>query len=216
METITELGISQYTFEELGNSACTSISCVAAAKLMETLNAGQNIDDPLILSDVLTEGVNYYASARSNVNGPDHMSVDEFLVLCHDVNRRLLKLNSLPIQGVLEGDYPFTKLLNEAISVANKDLYLSVVITKPPETISIILPPSSTNVNTTKHYYLFDSHSRPQFGIYGAYLVKCQRIEDLHSRLQLIFPSFESTASSDDYYLSMFNSFEAFIFQLNS
>ena len=46
--------------------------------------------------------------------------------------------------------------LEEQFTNINKEKYVSLIITKPPETIAVFLPPPKSN----KPYLLFDSHSR--------------------------------------------------------
>lgn len=74
--------------------------------------------------------------------------------------------------------------------------YIGLIITKPPETVCLLLPPIETiettpaGTNTTassSRYVFFDSHSRPQLGFYGSYLVASSRQEDIVRRLQSIF-----------------------------
>ena len=77
------------------------------------------------------------------------------------------------------------------------------MITKPPETVSVII--------SREKCYFFDSHSRPQIGIEGAYLVSCDDVEGLVRRIMLVFPAMESTG--DTMMDMMYNSFEGTIFQ---
>lgn len=72
--------------------------------------------------------------------------------------------------------------------------YIGLIITKPPETVCLLLPPiektpagSNTAAASSSRYVFFDSHSRPQLGFYGSYLVASSRQEDIVRRLQSIF-----------------------------
>jgi len=65
--------------------------------------------------------------------------------------------------------------------------YIGLIITKPPETVCVLLPPMEATPASSSRYVFFDSHSRPQLGFYGSYLVASTRQEDVVRRLQSIF-----------------------------
>jgi len=72
--------------------------------------------------------------------------------------------------------------------------YFSILITKPPETILVILPPTNQASSpqilgpAVSSCWLFDSHPRPQLGIEGCYAHKFNNRNDLASHLTTLFP----------------------------
>jgi hypothetical protein len=74
----------------------------------------------------------------------------------------------------------------DAITSTDNGTYIAIVITKPPETVTVILPLVPGN---NLPCALFDSHSRPQLGLTGAYLVTSAAERDIVHRLEMIFPA---------------------------
>ena len=99
--------------------------------------------------------------------------------------------------------------------------YIAIIITKPPETIVVFLPPkintTDLNIPNTLPYYLFDSHSRPSLGIDGSYMVKTKTLESLIQRLKTLFPPLESDVGEEDNYMTwMYNSIEGVVYTSHS
>jgi hypothetical protein len=89
--------------------------------------------------------------------------------------------------------------------------YIGLVITKPPETVCVLLPPRGAQAGAK--FIFFDSHSRPQFGISGSYVVVCDDERAVVNRLSSIFTPLPSEGDEDNYMLMMYNMFEATAFQ---
>ena len=81
----------------------------------------------------------------------------------------------------------------------------------------MVLPPK--DLNSGGLYFLFDSHSRPQDGFEGSYVMVFQNEASLIRRLVQLFPNF--TGGSDgfgeqNFYADMYNMFEGTVFQVTS
>ena len=229
-ETMTTLCVSQYTFSELGSSACTSIAFSAMVALLKILNTGSDqIEDAVITESILsgvTNHTNYNESSQ-------HISAEEYFDRSPDIQSKIIKICE-PLQGLLTDDVPFRNLMVRAqdavaalaggvagggVGGLNAE-YIGIIITKPPETVCIIIPSSSvaTAVDAEalkQQYIFFDSHSRPQFGIDGSYFVKSDNIESVLLRLNTIFPCPTLDFDEGDTYMKMlYTSFEGTVFKL--
>lgn len=102
-------------------------------------------------------------------------------------------------------------MFTQARLMAYPEKYIAVVVTKPPETVCVLLPPTSAPPGSK--FIFFDSHSRPQFGYSGAYMVLCNDEMGLVSRLQAVFPSLAMEGGGEDYMQMMYNMFEGSVFQ---
>jgi hypothetical protein len=208
-EKVTILELSQYRLTERSSSACTSIAWTFSAVVLESLRSGKDFENVEELTAILFEGVGLFESVRRLSSGA-HLSVEEFVQLLQ--NDRNVKMCGMPTQCILSAtnirDFLAGVYHNHAVSI---DRPVGIVITKPPESVAVVLSPASGAV--AAKYYFFDSHPRPQFGIDGAYLVACDDIEGIVARLGLIFPVMEGTG--DSMMDMMYNSFEGSIFQHN-
>ena len=230
-ERVVVLGISQYTFSEMGASACTSISVAAMMALLEHYDRDDQQRD-MISEEQLSNSV--ICGVMSH-GGAGHASVEELLLLSPDLNSKLTKLvdqeNNLPIQGILTQPTPFELLLDKVTSLTqNRQKSIGVIITKPPETVVVILPAAASaadhgeaNDGNRNRYALFDSHSRPQLGIEGSYLVETSQRAEIINRLHDIFPlqhSFGDEIESsmidenETFMTEMYATFEGSAFQL--
>ena len=92
------------------------------------------------------------------------------------------------------------------------DRHIGVVITKPPETICLILPPLSSPAGK---WLLFDSHSRPHLGLDNSYLVIADDEGTILRRLDELFPPFALDQDDPDalQIQLMYNTFESYFFQ---
>jgi UBA/TS-N domain len=219
-EDVIMLGISQYTFSEMGSSACTSIAVTGLISLLESLEREeQRLPDAIALSEMIVSGVMNYASMVGGSGAPDHLSVEEFIQLSPpETTRKIVQVGDC-YQGLITDHDAFQKLAEHAeqlvISSGQPDRYIGIVITKPPETVCIVLaPPNARTAN--KKYIFFDSHSRPQFEIDGSYVVTTNELSGVLLRLRTIFPS-EDIGGLDEhsnYMQMMYNSFDGTVFQL--
>lgn len=159
---VTILPISQYSFPN-GTSACTAVSLMTMAEFLWLLDGGEcpmNFHDATKLSTYLIEGIQEYQKHREFVQsaGPEHLAVEEFFAATEPLWSKLRQKGEA-IQKTLQDRLSFASVLQEAKDLSDEgDKYVGVTITKPPETIFVILPPRSTTDGT---YFLFDSHSRP-------------------------------------------------------
>jgi hypothetical protein len=205
---IISLSISQYSFAEAGSSACTVIAASMVDFLLAALQSGVNPQSFSAeqLSDIVIEGVTKYSQIPHH--GVQHLSVDEldsgFFVSVLPVPGGLL-------QGLLDEEQAFQRLFQQAQSIGDQAKFTGLILTKPPETICIILPPA--NDGSHGPYILFDSHSRPQDGLDGSYMFVATGKQSLINRLKHIFPSFGSSVFDGGFMASMYNMFEATVFQ---
>ena len=227
-ERVVVLGISQYTFSDMGASACTSISVAAMMALLEHYDRDDQRD--MISEEQLSNSVICGVMSHS---GAGHASVEELLLLSPELNSKLTKLvnqeNKLPLQGLLTQRTPFESLLDKVATLnQNRHKSVGVIITKPPETVVVILSAADNGEENGEnrrrsHYALFDSHSRPQLGIEGSYLVESNERAEIINRLHDIFPLQQSFGSEVDssmmdenesFMTEMYATFEGSAFQL--
>lgn len=210
--SIVTLDVSQYSFGGSGTSACTVVAAAMVRFFLSELRTGKEINNKDSLSEVVREGVRYYQSVLSS---QEHLSVDELGSFMSDA---LTSLDGGPMQGVLESNGSgrhWTELFRNARDRADPAKHIGIVITKPPETVCVILPPTSaTTAGRPGQFTFFDSHSRPQLGLQGAYLVLCGDEGGLIERLNLVFTALPMEAGgADNYMMQMYNMFEGFGFQ---
>lgn len=200
-ERVTQLEVSQYTLTDRSSSACTSIAWTFIAEALEALERGDTFDNNDRLTGILLEGVSSFESV-SSISGGAHLSVEEFVnLLPTDKNCKMCG----PSQQNIFSEINVRDFLNSVSNNSKIDSSrpIGVVITKPPETIAVLISRGS--------FFFFDSHSRPQLGIEGAYLVECDGIEGLVHRILLVFHTME--CSGDDMIDMMYNLFEGTTFQ---
>ena len=173
-DIIFPLTLSQYSLSN-GNSSCTAIASVFCASFLARLNSRFCIDTNRItseLTDILIEGVEEYIKYRQAIfSDVEHLSTEDFYKTNENLQRKI-KLVGSPIQKILSQGNPFLDLILEAKNHAsvNPKEYIGIILTKPPETVTIILPPPQQSISTdlsADKCYLFDSHSRPSLGIEG-------------------------------------------------
>jgi len=199
---------SQYTFEN-GKSACTPIACQAAIEILNILKqATPFVPTPQIITDILFSGVQAYQE-HLLTRGVEHSAVDEVLKNVPSFEKLRCPGGEMGgcLQGLTSNPSSFADVFQQAYSFQDipPDSSIAVVITKPPETLLVVLPPRATENGT---YHLFDSHSRPQFGIDGAYVYSSEDLSSLENLLQNIFP-YHRSGRADDMMLMMYNSFDA-------
>lgn len=148
-----------------------------------------------------------------------HLSVEEFYSASIDLKTKIHKIGE-SFQGLLTRRNAFTEMINTAReNVANtpnsRHKNIGLIITKPPETVCITIPPLDS-VTGEATYSFFDSHSRPQHGITGSYLVTSTDIDSILLRLNAIFPECSDALDSgdqDSYMQMMYLTFECTVFQ---
>jgi hypothetical protein len=166
----------------------------------------QDTSEAQELVTAVQEGVNYFRTLPAAMR--NHLSVDELgSYMVGDVTQ----LGEGTIQGLLTAPNHFQDMFQQARDRAVPGKYIGLVITKPPETVCVLLPPRGASADAK--YIFFDSHSRPQFGISGSYMVVCDDERAVVNRLGSIFTPLPSEGDEDNYMLMMYNMFEATAFQ---
>jgi hypothetical protein len=232
--------ISQYSDASQGRSACTAIALVMASKLLNAImttnsNYPEGLIDSEFLSSSIKDGIALHTALvgnRKSDDGVEHTSVEEILHLCENDNSSssnnsgdgtfkqmisMLEQTDEPQQGILssKSDHPFGL---EAIlySCQDKDSFIAVVITKPPETVLCLLPPHFTSPT----YILLDSHPRtnllsPHYPS-GSYALIHSTLSDLVASLKQIFPVTELGDDVAEMFTMMYNSFDVYQFKCKS
>ena len=208
---VTELNISQYSFGESGISACTVIACSVVKLFLGKFKSSDNtIPSVSELTTAVEEGITCYRTLPTATRS--HLSVDE---LGSFMSGTVQTIGDSPIQGLLTTPNHFQDMFAQARSRADPDQYIAIVITKPPETVCVILPPANLSSEQGK-YIFFDSHSRPQLGFSGSYMVECGDERGLISRLQAVFTPLVlegGGVGQEEYMQLMYNMFEGTVFQ---
>jgi len=206
---LISLGVSQYTFGESGASACTVIAGTMLKMLLERLRAGVLPTDVTELSEAVWSGVAHYQSLPPAMR--NHLAIDElgpYMTETLDCKAAL--------QGLLSTRNHFEDLFAQARVSSGDSKHIGIVITKPPETVCVILPPANCSPATRK-YILFDSHSRPQLGLSGSYMFVSDDQREIVRRLDGLFPPLPmERGGTADYMQEMYNMFEGSVFQYKS
>jgi hypothetical protein len=199
----------------MGSSACTSIAFAALATILERLDNRMTANDATFLSDAIISGITSYADAMNGSDVTVHSSADE---LWEGPSGCLLKQQISKIgesfQGLLTEENAFQKMISTVKEMRGIDpeKHIGIIITKPPETVCMMIPPLNNQTSTT--YAFFDSHSRPEYMINGSYLVTSNNLDSILFRLNLIFAPNEINFDVNDTYMQMlYTSFEIAVFQ---
>ena len=223
--TIVTSEISQYSSNS-GRSACTSIALTLASRaLLELQNktdSAENVISSSVLSDSVREGLRTYDELQANSRGVEHMSVEEILQI--DIPRSpfssIKLLPNSPRQGILSSSSHNPMGLQSILSgcqndASNSQSYIAVVITKPPETVLVLLP--SVSDATQQRYVLLDSHPRPNnFAPYyptGSFALFHSDLHSLVRSLNEIFPSVDLGRDVNEMMAMMYNSFDVYPFE---
>ncbi|KAL3801202.1 hypothetical protein HJC23_012602 [Cyclotella cryptica] len=227
--------ISQYS-DPKGRSACTSIALEMAGGVLDRLHRSSHSEasaeeciDSSFLSESIHNGLDIYAELqRSNSSGVEHLSVEEFLQMSAPLQKfQCLKLlpNS-PRQGILSSstDSPvgLESILSQCQSDVSTPSYVAVVITKPPETVLVVLPSLTSTATSTieKNYALLDSHPRPNqltpHNPSGSYAIFHSDLPSLVRSLKEIFPVVDLGSDVNEMMAMMYNSFDVYPFVYSS
>lgn len=164
------------------------------------LNANVQISSSELVQ-VVTKGVDLYNQICPTKT---HLAVDElgpqFFEEIHMVDGGMF-------QGILTNRNMFHEMFQHARSTTDPSKFVGIVITKPPETVAVILPPISAN-----RWFFYDSHSRPQFQYDGSYLAECSTEQEVIHWLQRVFIPFP--VDINDPMNMMYNLCEGTFFQL--
>jgi hypothetical protein len=189
---------SQYQVEN-GKSACTFMALSAARSFMQHPPLHNTADiKATFLDEMVFHGNILYQQwmqQQALSQTSQHTSPEEALQSGY-FDDLCLREGGIR-QGTLWPQHNWHALLTECQSSAD---WVCVVITKPPETVLVCLPPSSSlstsDQNETLCYYLMDSHPRPTLGNNAnnnnnnAAYARChETLEQLIASLQVLFPA---------------------------
>ena len=245
---VVQSEISQYS-NPLGRSACTAIALTLSHNCLQLLNneaaSPESVIDSALLTKSINQGIQLYSkllSANNSNGGTEHSSVEELLSACTTLANEnkdiiisgLQLLANSPRQGLLSNNTQHMMGMEALLAQCQMDstgqqAYIAVVITKPPETILVLLPnnsisstsiSSSATTNTNSKYILIDSHPRPQqlapHYPTGSYALLHPSLSSLVSSLKEIFPVTELGDGVPELMQMMYNSFDVYPFQLSS
>ena len=223
--------LSQYS-DSLGRSACTSIALTLAFHFLNAMATTDDADaarvvDAAFLGCAVREGVRLHDSL-GGARGPEHAAVDEILTLCSsaaesDATAARLAASLVPIapaprQGLLAAspNHPqgMASVLAQCRADANPRSYAAATITKPPETVLVLLPPADRDAETAvaMSHVLLDSHPRPGRPA-GASALFHPTLAGLVASLDQIFPVTELGNDVPEMMAMMYNSFDVYPFQ---
>jgi len=218
---LVSLPVSQYDYSGAGTSACTAIASNIMKYFLFQADNGGSFTNEAGLMTAITDAVSYCQTLPSSKQ--QHLAVDE---LGSFLQGAVNMIGDTSVQGLLTTPLAFQTLFDEARSrVSSEGKHIGIVITKPPETVCVILPPTGTAHTipgpARGSYVFFDSHSRPHLGHNGAYLVVSHQQQDIIRRLELIFTplptdNLDGGGGSAELMQQMYNMFEGYIFQSSS
>jgi hypothetical protein len=145
------------------------------------------------------------------ISGISHLSVEECLQYKKDLFPNMKLIDNF--QGATSAPNCFEDLIKR-VRESSHDLnkHIAVVITKPPETVLLILSPLA--LKESPKFGVFDSHPRPQLGLTGSYLLSSSDSAEITSHLRALFPC-GSSRSLTSLWEEMYSAYEASVFQLN-
>ena len=209
-------GVSQYS-DPSGKSACTSIALTLAVNF---LNGEQTVTAEYLGRSVL-EGIQMYNELHAASGASEHSSVEELLaaVTSSAIHSEKLApmtmLGGSPRQGLLSNARGSPMGLDAVLSLCQRDSayvdsYVAAVITKPPETILVLLPPIG---KSGLPFILVDSHPRPNLcGASGSYALLHCDFEGLLGSLRQVFSPTELGPDVPELMAMMYNSFDVYPF----
>ena len=215
---------SQYTYADVGRSACTCIALTAASIFLQDQNVTSTFLDTMIAQGV----ENYQKLISSGQTGVEHLSAEE--VLQKDQQGQLFHVktigggNDVIRQGVLSHDFHnpmgmkallegirFDRHNNRKVGSTKNDVdddeWIVVLITKTPETVLVCFPPDSIS---PAPYWLIDSHPRPQLGLDTSYAKLHSSLDTLLLSLDAIFPPTDLGPDVPEMMAIMYNSFDLY------
>jgi UBA/TS-N domain len=212
---------SQYQVEN-GKSACTFMALSAARSFLQ--QPPSHVDNETAMANFLDEMVLHgsllyqqwmlqqqaLSQTSQQQQQQQHTSPEEALQSGY-FDDLCLREGGIR-QGTLWPRHNWHALLTECQSTTD---WVCVVITKPPETVLVCLPPLSlSDKETSLHcYYLMDSHPRPTLGNNNnAAYARChETLEQLIASLQILFPAVP--LDGDEYgevMAALYNSFDLY------
>ena len=192
---------SQYSVNH-GRSACTCIALMGAALFLQS---NQKTVTSELLNSMVHQGVETYQQLP--VSGEvEHLSPEEVLQQHIVEEFKPLSLQGGVRQGYLCGqeNHPLgLHALLHACQVDASQQWVAVLITKPPETVVVLLPPTPAG-----EYILLDSHPRP--GLDTAYARIHSSLQDLVQSLEAIYPVTDLGPDVPEIMAAMYNSFDLY------
>jgi len=179
------------------------------------MDQGLPIDDEKdFLTEAVFAGVHLYQTtqtAQTQGHAAQHLATKEVWDAASPEFKSSLEpliSGAEGVQALLSLPTWFSSLLEQiqALPRQQQGQHIGVIVTKPPETVLIIVPSADTG-----RWALFDSHSRPQLGIHGSYLVTATSHEPITARLVDLFPGLPSEGNDDavSIWHMMYNTVEA-------
>lgn len=169
------------------------------------------------MTDAIMAGVHQLSqfSVAGSEEATRHWSCEEFMNAVPTLKSTLIDMSTT--QGVLTDRRAFISMCEQAREFASGrgggEKYVGVIVTKPPETVCVFIPPAHSRLN----YYLYDPHSRPHQGLNGSYIFETDKVDELVKRLQMLFPPLPMDdmgfgGGEADLMSMMYNSFDASFF----
>jgi hypothetical protein len=235
--------MSQYSDASLGRSACTSIALTMACNLLNAITATETANrnpagviNSAFLQNSIKEGIQLHSDLIGSraTDDVEHSSVDEIFHACEKVSNNsdhpnkncstskniisTLQLVREPKQGILTNLTNHPLGLEAALNFCqDQHSYIAAVITKPPETVLVLLPP---HCSASSSYVLLDSHPRPhQLSPHypaGSYALIHPTLADLVTSLKQIFPVMDLGEDVPEMMSMMYNSFEVYLTKKSS
>ena len=227
--SIVQSDISQYSNPLVGRSACTAIALTLAynCNINSQHASPESVIDSTLLSKSINDGIHLYSElCTNNSSGVEHSSVEDILAASSGRDNVIISslklLSNSPRQGLLSNSSSNQMGLESLLTqcqLDSSDSYIAVIITKPPETILVILPNQHAATNTNAKFILIDSHPRPQqlaphFPT-GSYALFHPTLSSLVSSLKEIFPITELGDGIPELMQMMYNSFDVYPFELS-
>lgn len=214
---VMELDVSQYTFGPIGTSACTAVACIASAVLLKQFSS--NITSPISkesMTQAIFSGVDQFRELIQ-IGQSEHIAADEFYSHCALFKDQINMVCETPLQ-VMVSPRALEDLIQQAKVIAIPGEYFALVLTKPPETVAILIPPDTPVVDAaapaTPQYVYFDSHTRPQLGICdGGHVITGSTLAPIVEHFHSIFPP-QQLSGVFGAIEGSYNYMEATIFQL--
>jgi hypothetical protein len=201
---VRQCTISQYSLQG-GHSACTVISTMLASEALRALQQPPR-NNPLDLCDLFQDVITRGASLAASNDSFQHMSCEEAVLLLPPSCAGAVQCGAV-LQGLLHERGCFADIFRRAREAAGGGAPLAIVLTKPPESLCVVLEPFRC--------LLFDSHSRPNQGMGNAYLVEARSEQEVLARLVALFPPFPAD-DLDEMQILMYNGIDATVFVLPS
>lgn len=214
---------NQYTFPDVGRSACTCIALTAASNFLSNNNEDTNISKdrtvrPEFLDQMITQGIALYQKVTTSATTTvEHLSAEKILQQQQDMAIQVA-VGGIR-QGVLTNnrDHPLgLKALLEGIqseSRGNNNEWASVLMTKTPESVLVCLPTSQSSPSS---FWLIDSHPRPMLGMANAYAFPHPTLQSLLETLYTIFPTTDLGPDIPEMMAELYNSFDLYPLMLKN